>query len=41
MSPETPLDLEEAVSREQVIRFDTSNNAYLMKLEDKVGSAAP
>ena len=37
----TPLHLEEALSREQVIRFYTWNNAYLMKLEDKVGSLEP
>lgn len=38
---EGTLHPEEALSREQVIRFYTWNNAYLMKLEDKVGSLEP
>jgi predicted amidohydrolase YtcJ len=35
---EGQLHSEEALSREQVIRFYTWNNAYLMKLEDQIGS---
>jgi len=38
---DAPLHLEEALTREQVIRFYTWNNAYLMKLEDQVGSLEP
>jgi len=38
---EGTLHPEEALSREQVIRFYTWNNAYLMKLEEKVGSLEP
>ncbi len=33
-----PLHPEEALTREQAIRLYTTNNAYLMFLEDKVGS---
>ena len=33
-----PLHPEEALSREQAIRFYTSNNAYLMFLETQIGS---
>lgn len=33
-----PLHPDEALTREQAIRFYTTNNAYLMFLEDKVGS---
>jgi predicted amidohydrolase YtcJ len=35
---EGQLHLEEALSREQAIRFYTVNNAYLMFLEDQIGS---
>jgi predicted amidohydrolase YtcJ len=35
---EQPLHPEEALSREQAIRYYTANNAYLMFLEDQVGS---
>jgi predicted amidohydrolase YtcJ len=40
-SMEKPLHPEEALTREQAIRFYTSNNAQLMFLEDKVGSLEP
>ena len=33
-----PLHPEEALTREQAIRFYTINNAYLMFLEDQIGS---
>jgi predicted amidohydrolase YtcJ len=36
-----PLHPEEALTREQAIRFYTINNAYLMFLEDQVGSLEP
>ncbi len=35
------LHPEEALSREQALRFYTANNAYLMFLEDQVGSLEP
>jgi predicted amidohydrolase YtcJ len=35
------LHPEEALSREQALRFYTINNAYIMFLEDKVGSLEP
>ena len=35
---DSPLHPEEALSREQAIRFYTSNNAYLLFCEDKLGS---
>jgi predicted amidohydrolase YtcJ len=35
---EEPLHPEHALNREQVIRFYTINNAYLMFAEDKLGS---
>ncbi len=35
---EGSLHPEEALSREQAIRFYTSNNAYILRLEDKIGS---
>src|SRR5947209_13661101 len=35
---EGQLHPEEALSREQALRFYTINNAYLLFLEDKVGS---
>ncbi len=38
---EEPLHPEEALTREQVLRFYTWNNAYLMKLEDQTGSLEP
>jgi len=38
---EQPLHPEEALSREQAIRFYTINNAHLMFLEDQVGSLEP
>jgi predicted amidohydrolase YtcJ len=38
---EKALHPEEALTREQALRFYTSNNAYLMFLEDKVGSLEP
>ena len=33
-----PIHLEQALSREQMIRFYTINNAWLMRAEDQVGS---
>ena len=33
-----PLHPEEALTREQAIRFYTSNNAHLLFLEDRIGS---
>jgi predicted amidohydrolase YtcJ len=36
-----PLHAEEALSREQAIRFYTINNAHLLFLEDRVGSLEP
>jgi predicted amidohydrolase YtcJ len=36
-----PLHPEEALSREQAIRFYTINNAHLMFLEDRIGSLEP
>ena len=36
-----PLHPEEALSREQAIRFYTINNAHLLFLEDRVGSLEP
>jgi predicted amidohydrolase YtcJ len=36
-----PLHPEEAISREQAIRFYTINNAHLLFLEDRVGSLEP
>ena len=36
-----PLHPEEALSREQAIQFYTANNAYLMFLEDQVGTLEP
>ena len=33
-----PLHPEEALTREQAIRFYTINNAHLMFLEDRIGS---
>jgi predicted amidohydrolase YtcJ len=36
-----PLHMEEALDREQMIRFYTSNNAYLLFSEDVIGSLAP
>jgi predicted amidohydrolase YtcJ len=38
---EERLHPEEALDREQVIRFYTSNNAWLLFSEDKVGSLEP
>jgi predicted amidohydrolase YtcJ len=38
---ERPLHPEEALSREQAIRFYTTNNAYLMFLEDQIGNLEP
>ena len=38
---ERPVHPEEALTREQAIRFYTINNASLMFLEDKVGSLEP
>jgi predicted amidohydrolase YtcJ len=38
---EGQLHPEEALSREQAIRFYTSNNAYLLFMEDQVGSLEP
>jgi predicted amidohydrolase YtcJ len=35
------LHPEEALTREQAVRFYTANNAYLMFLEDRVGSLEP
>jgi predicted amidohydrolase YtcJ len=35
---DTPLHPEEALTREQAIQFYTANNAYLMFLEDQVGT---
>ena len=35
------LHPEEALSREQAIRFYTGNNAYLLFLEDQIGSLEP
>jgi predicted amidohydrolase YtcJ len=35
------LHLEEALTREQALRFYTINNAYLMFSEDKLGSLEP
>jgi len=35
------LHTEEALTREQAIRFYTRNNAYLLFLEDQVGSLEP
>ena len=36
-----PLHAEEALSREQAIRFYTINNAHLLFLEDRIGSLEP
>jgi hypothetical protein len=36
-----PLHPEEALTREEAVRFYTINNARLMFLEDKVGSLEP
>ena len=36
-----PLHPEEALTREQAIRFYTANNAFLMFLEDQVGTLEP
>ena len=36
-----PLHPEEALTREQAIRFYTINNAHLLFLEDKIGSLEP
>ena len=36
-----PLHPEEALSREQAIRFYTINNAHLLFLEDRIGSLEP
>ena len=36
-----PIHLEQALSREQMIRFYTINNAWLMRAEDHVGSLEP
>jgi hypothetical protein len=36
-----PLHPEEAISREQAIRFYTINNARIMFLEDQIGSLEP
>jgi predicted amidohydrolase YtcJ len=36
-----PLHPEEALSREQALRFYTANNAYLMFLEDQTGTLEP
>jgi predicted amidohydrolase YtcJ len=38
---EGQLHPEEALSREQAIRFYTTNNAYLMFLDDQIGSLEP
>jgi predicted amidohydrolase YtcJ len=38
---DTPLHPEQALTREQAIRYYTINNAHLMFLEDKVGSLEP
>ncbi|MCU0877671.1 MAG: amidohydrolase [Pirellulaceae bacterium] len=38
---EGQLHAEEALSREQAIRFYTMNNAYVVFLEDKIGSLEP
>ena len=35
---EAPLHPEEAITREQAIRFYTANNAWLMFLEEQVGT---
>jgi hypothetical protein len=32
---------EEALTREQAIRFYTWNNAFLMRMEDRLGSVEP
>jgi hypothetical protein len=36
-----PLHPEEALTREQAIRFYTINNAHLLFLEDRIGSLEP
>ena len=36
-----PLHPEEALTREQAIRFYTANNAYLMFLEEQIGTLEP
>jgi predicted amidohydrolase YtcJ len=36
-----PLHPEEALTREQAIRFYTANNAHLMFLEDQIGTLEP
>src|SRR4029079_9410222 len=36
-----PFHPEESLSREQAIRFYTSNNAFLLFCEDKLGSLEP
>jgi predicted amidohydrolase YtcJ len=36
-----PLHPEEALTREQAIRFYTANNSYLMFLEDQIGTLEP
>ena len=36
-----PMHPEEAISREQMIRFYTANNAFLLFAEDKLGSLEP
>ena len=36
-----PLHPEEALWREQAVRFYTANNAYLMFLEDQIGTLEP
>ncbi len=38
---DSPLVPEESLSREQAIRYYTANNAWLMFLEDKVGTLEP
>jgi predicted amidohydrolase YtcJ len=38
---ESPLHPEEALTREQAIRFYTMNNAYLLFCDDKLGSLEP
>ena len=38
---DTPIHPEQALSREQMIRFYTSNNAWLMRAEAELGSLEP
>ncbi|HEX3869250.1 MAG TPA: amidohydrolase [Pirellulales bacterium] len=38
---DVPLHPEEALSRQQALRFSTANNAWIMFLDDKVGTLEP